>query len=96
MSAMVRLPGGESALGSANFYPEERAVRLVKAPAFQIDVAPVTNREFAAFVKASGHRTVAETPLDPAYYPGADMESLQAGSMVFTARARRSWRSSTR
>lgn len=83
MSWMVHLPGGYSALGSAKFYPEERPVRLVHVPAFRIDVAPVTNRDFAAFVKASGHKTAAETPLDATQYPGADVECLQAGSMVF-------------
>lgn len=82
---MVHLLGGECAMGSARFYPEERPVRRTKVPAFRIDVAPVTNRDFAAFVEATGHRTVAETPLDPGQYPGADIESLRAGSMVFTA-----------
>ena len=81
---MVYLPGGECTLGSTMFYPEERPLRLAKVPAFRIDIAPVTNREFAAFVEASGHRTVAETPLDPRQYSGADSENLKAGSMVFT------------
>jgi formylglycine-generating enzyme required for sulfatase activity len=38
---------------------------------FFIDRCPVTNRQFAAFVAATGYRTVAERPPNPADYPGA-------------------------
>ena len=44
----------------------------------------MTNEEFAAFVRATGHVTIAERPLDPADFPGAPAENLQPGSMVFT------------
>ena len=39
---------------------------------FLMDLHPVTNDEFAAFVAATGHVTVAERAPDPADYPGAD------------------------
>jgi formylglycine-generating enzyme required for sulfatase activity len=43
----------------------------------------VTNRQFKAFVKATGHVTMAEVPPDPAQYPGALPHMLYAGSLVF-------------
>ena len=43
----------------------------------------MTNRQFAAFVAATGYVTVAERPLDPARHPGADPARLGPGSLVF-------------
>ena len=80
----VPIPGGEYVVGSDSHYPEEAPARRVRVDAFGIDAVPVTNREFAAFVEATGYRTVAERPLDPRDYPGAPAENLQPGSMVFT------------
>lgn len=71
-------------MGSDVHYPEEKPAHRVWVAAFWISPTAVTNREFAAFVRASGYRTVAERPLDPADFPGAPIENLQAGSMVFT------------
>jgi sulfatase modifying factor 1 len=82
-SSMVWLPGGEFTMGSEHYYPEERPRRQVHVDGFWIDRAPVTNREFAAFVSATGHRTVAELPLDPAEYPGLAPEMTAAGSLIF-------------
>ena len=48
-----------------------------------MDDHPVTVAEFRAFVKATGYVTVAERPLDPAQYPGADPDLLRPGSLVF-------------
>ncbi|MEV6217422.1 formylglycine-generating enzyme family protein [Nocardia sp. NPDC051833] len=79
----VVLSGGEFEMGSARFYPEERPVHRVTVAPFAIDRFPVTNAQFAAFVAATGYRTVAERPLDPADYPGADPESLVPGGLVF-------------
>ena len=81
---MVQVPGGTFRMGSAAHYPEEAPVHRVTVDAFAVDRAPVTNREFAAFVEATGYVTVAERPLDPAVYPGAPPENLQPGSLVFT------------
>ncbi|HEY9292426.1 MAG TPA: formylglycine-generating enzyme family protein [Microlunatus sp.] len=81
---VVQLAGGEFSMGSDDHYPEEAPVHLVKVGAFGIDRHQVTNRQFAAFVEATGYRTVAERPLDPADYPGAARENLVPGSMVFT------------
>jgi formylglycine-generating enzyme required for sulfatase activity len=55
----------------------------VRVDGFWIDRTPVTNREFRAFVKATGYVTLAEVPPDPNDYPGALPHMLRAGSLVF-------------
>ena len=69
---MVRLEGGQFRMGSDRFYPEEAPIRTVEVGAFLIDITPVTNADFAGFVAATGHVTVAERAPDPTLYPGAD------------------------
>jgi formylglycine-generating enzyme required for sulfatase activity len=56
----------------------------VRVPPFGLDRYQVTNRQYRAFVDATGYVTVAERPLDPADYPGAPPENLVPGSLVFT------------
>lgn len=80
---MAWIPGGTFRMGSANFYPEEAPPRQVAVDGFWIDVAPVTNAEFARFVAATGYRTFAETAPDPRDYPGVDPALLQPGSLLF-------------
>ena len=70
-------------MGSERFYPEERPVREVAVEGFWIDRGPVTVSEFRRFVDATGYVTVAERPLDPADFPGADPAQLVPGSLVF-------------
>jgi formylglycine-generating enzyme required for sulfatase activity len=70
-------------MGSDTHYPEERPVRRAEVGDFWIDEHPVTNRQFAAFVAATGYRTFAETPPDPRDYPGMPPEMARAGSAVF-------------
>jgi formylglycine-generating enzyme required for sulfatase activity len=48
-----------------------------------MDEHPVTIGEFRRFVKATDYVTVAERPIDPAQYPGADPALLVPGSLVF-------------
>jgi formylglycine-generating enzyme required for sulfatase activity len=85
---MRHLDGGVFKMGSQRFYPEEAPVRAVRVDPFWIDEAPVTNREFARFVAATGHRTLAEIAPDPADYPGMPIEMAQPGSLVFEPTAR--------
>jgi len=80
---MRHLPGGEFTMGSERFYPEERPRRRVRVAGFWIDETPVTNRDFAAFVAATGYRTFAEVAPNPADYPGLPPELARAGSLVF-------------
>ncbi|MFI6582783.1 formylglycine-generating enzyme family protein [Embleya sp. NPDC050493] len=80
---MAWIPGGTFAMGSDDFYPEERPVHPVTVNGFFLDVHPVTVAAFRRFVKATGYVTVAERPLDPVLYPDADPALLVPGSLVF-------------
>ena len=81
------LPGGAFTMGSTGWYPEEAPLRRVWVDGFWIDETPVTNREFARFVAATGHVTVAEIAPDPKDYPGMPPELAVPGSLVFTPTA---------
>jgi sulfatase modifying factor 1 len=83
-SDMVRIPGGTFSMGSNDHYPEEAPVHRATVDGFWIDRTPVTNRQFKAFVRATGHKTFAEIPPDPKDYPGALPHMIYAGSLVFT------------
>ncbi len=72
-------------MGSARHYPEERPVHQVTVDGFFMDATPVTNRQFGAFVAATGHVTYAELRPNPKDYPGALPHMLKAGSLVFTS-----------
>ena len=80
---MAWIPGGTFRMGSNDFYPEERPVHEVTVDGFWMDEHPVTVAEFRRFVKATGHVTLAERPIDPADYPDADPALLVPGSLVF-------------
>jgi sulfatase modifying factor 1 len=82
---MAWIPGRRFLMGSDHHYPEEAPAHPVTVDGFWIDRHPVTNAQFARFIGASGHRTVAEQPPDPADYPGARAELLVPASMVFCA-----------
>jgi len=86
-TGVVCVPAGEFTMGSARHYPEESPPHPMRVDAFEISATAVTNREFAAFVRETGYRTVAERPLDPADYPDAPAENLVPSSMVFTGTA---------
>ena len=81
---MIFIPGGTFRMGSDRHYPEEAPVHRVTVDGFWIDAKPVTNLQFDAFVRATGHVTFAEIPPDPKDYPGALPHMLYAGSLVFT------------
>ena|SRR5215211_2459476 len=80
---MVSIPGGTFRMGSEGFYPEERPVREVGVEGYWMDRRPVTVSDFRRFVDATGYVTVAERPLDPTDFPGADPAQLVPGSLVF-------------
>jgi len=82
-SDMIEIVGGTFFMGSDSFYPEEAPVRQVRVDGFRIDAYPVTNRQFAAFVAATGYRTVAETAPNPKDYPGMSAAMARPGSSVF-------------
>ena len=82
---MVHVPRGTFQMGSDRHYPEEAPSHRVIVDDFWIDSTPVTNRQFAAFVRATSHVTLAEVAPDPVDYPGSLPGMIFAGSLVFTA-----------
>jgi len=79
----VPIPGGTFLMGSDRHYPEEAPAHPVRVSAFRMDATAVTNDEFARFVAATNYVTVAERPLDPAMFPGAEPDKLLPGALVF-------------
>ena len=80
---MIFLPGGTFRMGSDRHYPEEAPAHRVTVDGFWIDRTPVTNARFRAFVRATGHVTLAERAPLAADYPGALPHRLTPGSLVF-------------
>jgi formylglycine-generating enzyme required for sulfatase activity len=67
---MIEIPGGVVRVGSDTHYPEERPAQDRTIKPFRLAPTLVTNRDFDAFVSATGWRTTAEQGPKP-------------GSMVF-------------
>ncbi len=67
-------------MGSERYYREEGPPTPVSVDGFDIDAHEVTNRQFAAFVRATGHVTEAERPgggavvFQPPEIPVADLD----------------------
>lgn len=80
-NSMVWVPGGSFVMGDDAHYPEEGPPQTVAVKGFWIDTHEVTNAQFAAFVKATGYKTISER--DPPKVPGAPPEMLVPGSAVF-------------
>lgn len=80
---MVDLPGATFRMGAVDFYPEEGPVHPATVAGFAIERYPVTNAQFGQFVAETGYVTVAEKPLDPAMFLGADPAIRNPGAMVF-------------
>ena len=77
------IPGGPFAMGSEDFYPEERPVHRVSVGGLWMDETPVTAAQFRHFVRETRYTTLAERALDPDQYPDANPELLVPGSLVF-------------
>lgn len=58
-------------------------MRTASVGDFWMDETPVTNAQFARFVRETGHVTFAERPPDPADYPDMDPGLAAPGSAVF-------------
>lgn len=83
--SMVWIPPGRFSMGSAyEPFADARPIHTVELDGFWMDAAPVTNEEFARFVRATGYVTVAERRPDPKEFPGASPEQLVPGALVFT------------
>lgn len=80
----VHVPGGSSVMGSDDFYPDEAPQHIQHVAAFDMTASPVTNAQFAKFVAATGHVTIAERPLSAGDFPELSATERAAGSLVFT------------
>jgi formylglycine-generating enzyme len=97
---MVWIPGGEFVMGAAEpsgmdhnevgmqATTDSRPMHKVAVEGYWIDATEVTNRQFAAFVQATGYVTVAEKAPTREEFPNALPEMLFAGSVVFAPPAR--------
>ena len=84
-AGMVWIPGGQFWMGADDPHmPDARPWHRVYVDGYWMDKTEVTNEQFARFVKATGYVTVAERKPRPEDYPGAPLENLVAGSVVFT------------
>jgi formylglycine-generating enzyme required for sulfatase activity len=83
MTPRVRVEGGTFLMGSDHHYPEEAPAHRVTVDGFWIDRCTVTNDQFARFVDATGHVTLAERVPDAADYPDARPDLMVAASSVF-------------
>jgi formylglycine-generating enzyme required for sulfatase activity len=93
---MVWIPGGEFSMGAADPVGEDqndvgmhatrdsRPIHRVYVDGFWMDRTEVTNRQFAAFVRATGYLTVAERVPRAEDYPDAPRENLVPGAVVFS------------
>jgi formylglycine-generating enzyme required for sulfatase activity len=70
-AGMVWVPGGTFWMGSKEF-DDALPVHKVYVDGFWMDRTPVTNAQFAAFVKATGYVTVVERAPDPRKFPDFD------------------------
>ena len=57
---MTWIPGGEFIMGNSNGAPDEQPAHAVVLEGYYLDQREVTNREFKAFVDATGYVTTAE------------------------------------
>ncbi len=79
---MVFVPGGEFTMGADSTLPEEGPAVRQAVTGFWVDRTEVTNAEFAAFVAATGYRTLAERGVRVTTSPKSPVVS---GSAVFHA-----------
>lgn len=85
---MVLIHGDEFLMGIEHpMMPEAGPIHAVTVDSFYIGKYEVSNAQFAEFVKATGYQTVAERPLNPDDFPGADPAMLVPGSLVFRSPA---------
>lgn len=84
-AGMVWIPGGTFWMGCEGCeMPDALPVHQVAVDDFWMDVTPVTNEQFARFVKATGYVTIAEHVPDAKDFPDAPPENLVPGSAVFS------------
>jgi len=93
-SGMVWIPGGEFSMGaqspsedndvSMRATADAQPIHRVYIDGFFMDKTDITNAQFASFVHATHYLTVAEQKPRSEDFPGAPLENLVAGSVVFS------------
>ncbi|HEU4686816.1 MAG TPA: formylglycine-generating enzyme family protein, partial [Vicinamibacterales bacterium] len=91
---MVWIPGGEFSMGATEqpgmnevgmqATTDSRPIHRVYVDGFWMDATEVTNQQFSKFVEATQYVTVAERAPRAEDFPGAPIENLVAGAVVFT------------
>jgi sulfatase modifying factor 1 len=84
-AGMTAIPGGSFRIGAAGSLPEEQGGGRVRLSPFCLGTLEITNHQFAAFVAATGYRTVAERPLSSEQFPTLSASDRRPGSVVFRA-----------
>jgi formylglycine-generating enzyme required for sulfatase activity len=79
---MIRIEGGVFRMGSKHAH--EGPIHRVAVSPFFIDVHELTNAEFAQFIQATGHVTVAEQAPTREEFPDAPPDKLVPGALVFS------------
>ncbi len=87
-----QVPAGTFVQGDDHGYPEEAPSRTVAVAAFEIDVHPVTNAQFADFVAATGHVTGAESTGAAVFVAPAGAVDLGQPALWWQHRRTASWR----
>lgn len=81
---MVWIAPGRFSMGSDyEAFKDSRPIHPVELDGFWMDRTPVTNAQYARFVKATGYVTVAEKKPDPKEFPNVPPDKLVPGSVVF-------------
>ena len=91
---MVWIPGGEFSMGATEqpgmndvgmqATTDSRPIHRVYVDGFWMDATEVTNQQFSNFVEATKYVTVAERAPRAEDFPGAPIQNLVAGAVVFT------------
>jgi len=77
LKSMVWIPAGQFVMGELNTVPDEFPPHDVELDGFWMDKTEVTNREFTAFVDATGYVTTAErAPELRSIQPGSELENV--------------------
>ena len=66
--------GGKFSFGENRFYANEKPILVTEVGDFNIDLTEVTNRQFSAFVEATGYITAAEKGLSEKEFPDLPQE----------------------
>ena len=85
INATKHIKGGKFSFGDDRYYANEKPIQKIEVKDFNIDLTEVTNRQYQAFVEATGYVTAAERGLSEKEFPDIPAEFRVPGSMVFVS-----------